>query len=49
MAELMLKSARESNPDLFAEEAKDIPHSFADSVDNSVLEGPTASVIRIEE
>ena len=48
-AELMLTSARESNPDLFGEEAKDIPHIFADSVDSSVSEGPTASIIRIEE
>jgi hypothetical protein len=45
----MPTSTRESNPDPFAEEAKDIPHIFADSVDSSVVEGPTASVNRIEE
>ena len=48
-AELMLTSARESNPDRFGEEAKDIPHIFADSVDSSVSEGPAASIIRIQE
>lgn len=45
----MLTFARESNPDLFGEEAKDKPHIFADSVDSSVSEGLTASVIRIVE
>jgi hypothetical protein len=44
----MLASARESNPDLFAEVAKDIPHIFADSIESSVSEGPAAS-FRIEE
>jgi len=45
----MLTSARESNPDLFGEEAKDMPHIFADNEDSSVSEGPTASIMRIEE
>jgi hypothetical protein len=48
-AEVMLTCARESNPYLFAEEAKDNPHNFADSVDSKVVEKPTASVIRTEE